>query len=332
MIDEAQKISQALKRVELIVSGLRVFSRADHEQKVNFNIIDKIEETLQMFQGLYHQEGISIDFHYEGQKTFFNVHANEGRIQQVLINLLNNAKDANLENKKEKIEIHLVKDDDSIFIEVIDQGRGIPKDLQEKIFQPFFTTKPINKGTGIGLSLCHQILHEHEGVLSFKTQESKGTTFIIQLPLVREPLSLVTKVEEKEFCDIVERKLILIVEDEAELRDYLVNRLTKLGHTVLNAADGLKALDLIKEHKNQIDLIISDVNMPELDGPGLLKQIRSDKGLTYQPKFVFCTGGTTIDLASSDNSFHGQFDGYLYKPFTRQDINQLINKLFCLSA
>lgn len=323
-----QKIQLALSRIEQIVGGLRVFSRAADSELIKFNLVEKVEEALEMLANIYLKEGVHINFDYEQDKDSYHILGNPGRIQQVLVNLLNNAKDATDGMNNREISIHLCHKDKFVECLISDNGVGISKENQEKIFAPFFTTKPLNKGTGIGLSLCYKIIEEHQGKISFKSVLNQGTNFMICLKTYEGDNLLTQNKPDSTKRVETASKVVLVVEDEEDLREYIASRLHKFGHTVHQASDGLDALRIIDLHQNKIDLVISDIQMPKLNGPGLLEKIRRNQKITRQPKFVFCTGGTNIDLSSYQSDNELKIDGYLYKPFSRDDIKELISKIF----
>jgi PAS domain S-box-containing protein len=171
------KMDIAVNRIANIVKGLRTFARSDDSQLSSFNLFDLVTETVNMLKDIYFQEGVELNLH--GVKNDVHLMGNRGRIQQVLVNLLSNAKDATEGNELRQINLNVACLNEAIKIEVADNGSGIPEEIKDKIFEPFFTTKAINKGTGIGLSLVNTIVKEHHGKLELKSTPGKGTSFII---------------------------------------------------------------------------------------------------------------------------------------------------------
>jgi PAS domain S-box-containing protein len=318
------KINVASNRIVNIVSGLRTFSRSDATQLGVFSLKEAIEESFNLFNEIYQKEGISLklDLQNEGH---LKIYGNKGRIGQVIVNLLSNAKDATKDQEKRTIEITLKEVSGNAIIKFKDNGKGIPNDIKEKVFDPFFTTKDVNQGTGIGLSIVSSIIKEHDGEITFESGQDTGTTFTISLPLDvsfnSQPiaLSLPTATEQIKFS-----LKTLIVEDEFDIRMILQTHCAKLGMKVTLVENGQEALnEIIKEN---YELIISDIKMPVMSGPVLVEKIRSDTGLN-QPKVIIMSGGVDENVTDSLN-LNGMVDGYLYKPFTQQKLYDLILKIF----
>jgi two-component system, cell cycle sensor histidine kinase and response regulator CckA len=162
-------------------------------------------------------------------------------------------------------------------IEVADSGPGIPQEIQDKIFEPFFTTKPVGEGTGLGLATVYGIVKQADGWIALDSAPGKGAAFRIFLPVYHPPARTepVAPVEKKPAArDLSGAGRILFVEDEDAVRGVAARLLRARGYEVIEAADGEEALILAEEHAGQIDLLISDVIMPGLDGPTLLKKAR----------------------------------------------------------
>lgn len=176
------KIDVAADRISNIVKGLRTFSRSDAIQLGIFNFKDAIEETFQLLREIYQKEGVTLLLETEKDKNF-HLYGNKGRMEQVIINLLANAKDATEGQPNRLITLKLKELNGKVILTVQDTGKGIPASVADRIFDPFFTTKDVNKGTGIGLAITSSIIKEHDGEISFTTEENVGTTFKIELPL-----------------------------------------------------------------------------------------------------------------------------------------------------
>jgi two-component system cell cycle sensor histidine kinase/response regulator CckA len=163
-------------------------------------------------------------------------------------------------------------------IEVADTGPGIPPHVMEKIFEPFFTTKPVGEGTGLGLATVYGIVKQADGWIHVDSEPGKGAAFRIFLPVYHPPASaapVLPPVEKKTVArDLSGAGRILFVEDEDAVRGVAARLLRARGYEVIEACDGEEALILCEEHAGTIDLLISDVIMPGLDGPTLLKKAR----------------------------------------------------------
>jgi two-component system cell cycle sensor histidine kinase/response regulator CckA len=228
-----------------------------------------------------------------------------------------------------------VIDGDYVLIEVIDDGAGMPAEIMEKIFQPFYTTKVEGKGTGLGLATVYGIVKQSGGYIYPVSKVGRGTTFKIFLP------AFVGTVEEPAQDNVFEapppppenansgkqdlagRGRILLVEDEEGVRGIAAQLLASCGYQVMEAGDGEQALEIIKEHSGNIDLLISDVVMPGMDGPALLKEARPWLGKT---RVMFISGYAERDLAKTLEEERSI--SFLPKPFTlRQLAERVKNEL-----
>jgi len=182
-----------------------------------------------------------------------------------------------------------------VLVEVQDNGHGIPPDVREKIFEPFFTTKEVGKGTGLGLSMVYGIVKQTGGYVFCVSEPGHGATFRVLLPRhVPEEVATPVKVKEepgKRAADLTGQGAILLVEDEEAVRAFASRALASRGYTVLEAETGLDALRVVEECNGKIDLIVSDVIMPEMDGPSMLTELRK-RGL--KAKVIFVSGFTFL--------------------------------------
>jgi two-component system cell cycle sensor histidine kinase/response regulator CckA len=213
------------------------------------------------------------------------VEADQGQIEQILVNLVVNARDAIA--GKGKIEVstasqkvtgelnaigRMVPAGDYVVLSVQDTGSGIPAEIQTKIFDPFFTTKEIGKGTGLGLATVISIVEQNRGYLTLQTEVGKGTTFSIYLPQI-EVAAPLDVIEDDEADLPTGNEVILLVEDEDYIREFVADILEEHGYRVLQAEDGQDALDLIHETSPTIDLLFTDVRMPNIKGPELAERM-----------------------------------------------------------
>jgi two-component system cell cycle sensor histidine kinase/response regulator CckA len=207
---------------------------------------------------------------------------------------------------------------DYVLIEVEDNGSGIPPDVVEKIFEPFFTTKEVGKGTGLGLSTVFGIVKQSGGSIFVDSEIGRGTIFRIFLPrYIPEEKETPQKESDapKAQSDYTGQGVILLVEDEDAVRSIGARSLKTRGFTVLEATTGLEALEVVEEVGGKIDLIVSDVVMPEMDGPAMYAELRK-RGV--MAKVIFVSG--YAEEAFAKNLPEGEF-GFLPKPFS---IKQLV--------
>lgn len=180
----AEKIENTVQKIAKIVSSLKSFSRnANTDPFIDFKAKDLLNDTLPLCQERFVLQGIHIDIQMQNEQI--NLQGRPSQLSQVIINLLNNAFDAIVELSDKWIRIEIKEDAENVFITVTDSGPGIPPHVQNKMFQPFFTTKEMGKGTGIGLSISRNILKAHKGELTLNTQ-CKNTQFLIRVPKVQK--------------------------------------------------------------------------------------------------------------------------------------------------
>ncbi len=319
------KISIATDRISRIVQGLRTFSRSDSSDVTEFSPIHAVEESFNLINEIYRKDGIDVRFTNDVVENFY-VLGNRGKFQQVLMNLISNAKDATAKKDFRTIDLNISKRGEKLIIEVKDNGWGIPDLLKDKVFDPFFTTKDVNKGIGIGLSLVNSFIKEMDGNIHFASKENEGTVFIIEVPVhnfsqTQTQTQTQTQDEEKtRGC-----AHILVVDDEEGVRELLTDIILNEGLQVTAVENGKEAYDLYLSQPDSFDLIISDMKMPVMDGPTLLKNLRALKNVK-QPKFIFITGGININFEDKGNELNRLIDGYLYKPFSEEELFKLINK------
>jgi two-component system cell cycle sensor histidine kinase/response regulator CckA len=205
-------------------------------------------------------------------------------------------------------------------IEVSDTGTGIPADIVEKIFEPFFSTKEVGKGTGLGLSTVYGIIKQTGGFIYVDSKEGLGTAFRIYLPRhdpakdADEPSGAApsqTSTKEQRQADLTGQGTILLVEDEEGLRGLNARGLRSRGYTVLEAANGVEAIDVLGTRDGSVDLVVSDVVMPEMDGPTMLKEMRASNPAL---KVIFVSG--YAEDAFEKSLPEGEQFNFLPKPFT----------------
>jgi PAS domain S-box-containing protein len=318
------KINLASDRIVNIVKGLRTFSRSDSDKIDYFNFKDAIDETFNLLSEVYQNEGITLKNNISSAQEF-KVYGNKGRLEQVILNLFSNAKDATEGRSERIIETSIIQKGNSVVWTIKDNGKGIPEHIQNRIFDPFFTTKDVNKGTGIGLSLANSIIKEHEGNISFETILDQGTVFKIELPLIlnkiEEPRDLgQLKIENHNLFHLK----ALVAEDEEDIRMILELMLSRVGITVTLVKNGQEAL---REFQNEhYDLLLTDIKMPIMNGKALVEAIRSDLKIK-QPKIFLMTGGieeTSSTLVGLSHLVQGQ----IFKPFDSENLYEKIREQF----
>lgn len=259
------------------------------------------------------------------------------QFEQVIINLAVNARDAmpdggtltvrtyNVSAEQARtVAPNLMPEGDYVVCEVEDTGTGIPPEIRDKIWEPFFSTKEVGKGTGLGLSTVYGIVKQTGGFIFCDSEVGRGTTFRIFLPRYYPPAAAdaahdTRHADAPKRADYTGKERILLVEDEDAVRAFARRALTSRGYTVIEADSGESALERLAEADGDFDLIISDVVMPEMDGPRLLRELRA-RGI--KTKFVFVSGYPGEEF---EKDLEGQ-TGYTFmpKPFS---LKQLVEKV-----
>jgi PAS domain S-box-containing protein len=307
--DRLWRIQNSITRITNIVNGLRTFARSDESLITSFDLAELIKETLDMLKDLMTKENILISFENLVENAY--IKGNRGRIQQVLVNLITNGRDATAGQVDRTITVRLQEKNNHFELFVSDNGPGVPQTIRDKIFDPFFTTKKLNEGTGIGLALVSTIIKEHDGEIRL-ISNTFGATFKINLP--RDSKIELETPGKKEVDDEDEVSLdatILLVEDEPDLREVLVSVLELYCQNIVVAKEGLEALHWLE--KNQADLVLTDIMMPGISGFDLLKKTK-EFPQHEKTKFIFMTGGVDISPENLE-VIHKNASGLLSKPF-----------------
>jgi len=260
------------------------------------------------------------------------------QLQQVIMNLLSNATDAVADVSHPEIHCSLAPfSADAKFmknhpdlngnqfacITIADNGHGIPIERLDKIFEPFFTTKEVGKGTGLGLAMLYGAIQNHGGVVDVTSRVNKGTEFRVYLPLCTETT---VPLKDKQPANASRHsETILLVDDEASVRQTTAEVLTSMGYQVFEASDGKKALELIKAEQDQFDLIISDIIMPRMGGALLFQSVRKfDKELPI----ILVTGYDKDNVL--DTEILDQHSLVLKKPFDFHLLSRSIQEMIAL--
>jgi two-component system cell cycle sensor histidine kinase/response regulator CckA len=277
--------------------------------------------------------GEKIDLKVSHGRDIGLVKVDPGQLDQVIINLVVNARDAMAANggtltvqtgteivdEARNTGTELIPPGDYIRIEVSDTGIGIPKDNLTRIFEPFFSTKQRGEGTGLGLSTVYGIVKQTGGFVAVQSEPGVGTTFTIYLPhyeATEEELAETRAVaEESPSRDLTGTGAILLVEDEDAVRTFGARALRGKGYDVLEANNGDNALEVLAKTDKTIDLVISDVVMPGIDGPTLIRMLREKRP---DLRVIFISGyaeDTYRDELDEENGVH-----FLPKPFSLKDL------------
>ena len=283
----ADNITNVAKRGSDLSKRLLTFSRhRGLEEKRVFDINAIIVESLPLFEETFPRT-IRIETQLSDQPI--RVSGDQSQIQQVIFNLAVNARDAmphggtlTLRTEIREVtdieaEVYQASPGAYAFVMVKDNGEGIPPELMSKVFEPFFTTKPPGKGTGLGLSVVYGIVRSHDGFLKAYSEVKKGTVFSIFLPLssavdetVVETVRIPAATGEYEPSDC---RKILFVDDESGIREAAQFLLQQAGYSVSTAKDGISAIQIYSKEWHDINLVVLDLNMPELSGREVLENL-----------------------------------------------------------
>ncbi len=340
---ELKSINEFAARGAQLIRTMLAFTRQQVFRPEVFDVTDALSDYYTLLRDII-DERIKLDIVHG--RDLPRIRADKGQLETVVTNLCTNARDAMIDKSgggrllirtsrsdaaaARKDGFTHVTDGDYALIEVVDDGGGIPPDVLEKIFEPFFTTKAEGKGTGLGLATVYGIVKQLGGFIYPVSKVGRGTTFKIFLPAwtgpieeAHEPSVLenapAPKASASNSGDLSGRGSILLVEDEDGVRGIAAQLLQSCGYSVIEASDGEMALEIIKGQAGTIDLLISDVVMPGMDGPALLKEARP---WLQNTRVMFISGYAERDLAKTLEDDRGIT--FLPKPFT---LRQLAEKV-----
>jgi len=325
------QIDSAAKRAESLTRQLLAFSRRQILEPKILDLNDIIQNLEKMLRRLI-EEDIELTIKFGSELG--GIKADSGQVEQVIINMVVNARDAMPEGGKLVVETgntvvsknsdgvkRGVKPGAYVRLSITDNGIGMDEEVQSKIFDPFFTTKEKGKGTGLGLATVYGIIQQNGGYILVDSTPGIGTTFDIYLPLVSEEATDDIAQSRKE-QKLEGTETILVVEDESELRKVIVETLEMYGYTVLEAIHSANGLSISREYDGQIDLLLTDVVMPEINGKELATRITSERpDITV----LYMSGYTDDVIAQYDIIKKGV--RFLQKPFTPMDLGYKIRSV-----
>jgi two-component system, cell cycle sensor histidine kinase and response regulator CckA len=343
---DIMNIKQNANRAASLVRQLLAFSRKQTLRPEVLNLTDVLADLRMLLSRLV---GTAVKLRIDHGRDLWPVKADIGQFEQVIVNLVVNARDAmpdggdlvirtrnvSAEESKSYSFRELVPGDYAL-VEVEDSGTGIAPDVLRKIFEPFFTTKEVGKGTGLGLSMVYGIIKQTGGFIFCTSEVGSGATFHIFLPRhvaeakaqdsdvkVAGSEAPVTAAKVADTAkDLSGSATVLLVEDEDAVRMGGVRALTSRGYTVHEASSGIEALEIFNELGGKIDIVVSDVVMPEMDGPTLLGELRK---LQPDIKFVFVSG--YAEDAFAKNLPEDAHFGFLPKPFSLKQLATVVKEV-----
>jgi two-component system cell cycle sensor histidine kinase/response regulator CckA len=335
---DIMQIKQNATRAATLVRQLLAFSRRQTLRPQVLDLGDALSDLTMLLRRLI-GEKVKLDLVHG--RDLWPVKVDVSQFEQVIVNLAVNARDAMPDGGKLTVRTANITAEESgllaykgmpaaeyVRIGISDTGTGIPADIVDKIFEPFFSTKEVGKGTGLGLSTVYGIVKQTGGFVYVNSEEGKGTTFDIFLPRHRPEQDAQAEVHAtngagkdaaaapKPRADLTGQGTILLVEDEEGLRSLNARGLRSRGYSVIEASNGIEAMEALEEKDGAVDLVVSDVVMPEMDGPTLLKAMR---GRNPDLKIIFVSGYAE-DAFEKSLPENQQF-AFLPKPFT---LSQLV--------
>ena len=323
VLQVVNNIENSANRAAKMVKQVLTFARGVEGERVPLNPKQLIAEIQRIAEETFlKQITIETDIADELQAVI----GDATQVHQVLLNLCVNARDAmpnggkltlaarNVQVDENYTRMHVdAKPGSYVLISVSDTGTGIPPEIREKIFEPFFTTKEFGKGTGLGLSTVIAIVKSHAGFLNLYSESGKGTRFDVYLP-AHEAVEVAAPNTEEQFPR-GNGELILLVDDEAALREIIGNILQTFGYKVVTACDGNDALMKYAQHQNDIAAVFTDMMMPFMDGPAMIRSLRR-----HNPKarIIAATG-----LATQNKIVEAKLlgvDAFVSKPYTAEKL------------
>jgi PAS domain S-box-containing protein len=325
------EIFKAGKRAASLTGQLQAFSR---QQVLDPKVLDLNATVTDMEKLLRRVIGEDIELTTELDGGLGRLKADQSQLEQIIMNLAVNARDAMPKGGKLIVQTgNIVMDEvfvrrhpypvepgPYVCLTVADTGTGMDAQTKAKAFDPFFTTKEKGKGTGLGLSTVYGVVKQSGGYIDIHSSPGEGTTFKIYLPRVCEAVR-VEKCSGESAGSFKGNETILLAEDETSLRNLTRNTLQGCGYTVLEAKDGTEALKISRNHDEPIDLLLTDVVMPEMGGLALAQELSRERPAM---KVVYMSGYTGRTFGAQGPIEPGSF--FLMKPFTRDGLTQKIRE------
>ena len=329
-----RQIKADAERAAALVAQLLAFSRKQTMQPAMVMLSDKLADARTLFQRMARNCTLEMEL----GPDLWPIRADITQFEQVLSNLVKNARQAmpeggtisisarNLPEAEAAALPHAeVPAADYVLVEVADTGHGMPPEVVRKIFEPFFTTKEVGQGTGLGLAMAYGTIKQSGGFIHVDSEVGRGTRFRILLPRhipTEEDRAAIAAEKKVGSGDLTGTGTILLVEDETNVRNNAVRYLSSRGYTVHDAADGEEALEILEELEGKVDLVLSDVVMPVMDGPTLLRELRATYGESIP--FVFASGHAQDAFAKSLPP--GAKFGFIPKPYTVKALSMKVKE------
>lgn len=324
------KIFHAAKNGAELVQRLLTFSRKVEIKPVPLNLNNQV---IQVEKLLARTIPKMIEIRQDLTGDLARIHADPSQVEQVLVNLAINARDAMPEGGRLTIGTANVRLDSEwckahigskpgayVLLTVSDTGQGMDSAILSHVFEPFYTTKPLGRGTGLGLATVYGIVQQHGGYITCESELGRGTTFKVYFPAIETTAP--PDVEEPGELPAHGSETLLLVDDEEFVGELGARILTKAGYTVLTAGDGQEALDLFKKERSRISLVILDLIMPKMGGKDCLKGL-----LTIDPKLKVLVASGLSENSSPRQSIEMGAKGFVSKPFRIKEFLGQVRKI-----
>ncbi|MFZ6016060.1 MAG: hybrid sensor histidine kinase/response regulator [Nitrospirota bacterium] len=329
-LDDASKqrirnIESSARKAGVMVSKLLSFARRDMHEILPLSLHDIINDTVKLLEGVLDKRiGIKMNL-------IENIPVIEGdpnQLEQVIMNLMVNARDAMPDGGLITIKTSVTEVERSAFdmrgyilpgryvvLTISDTGCGIPKETINRIFEPFFTTKEKGKGTGLGLAMVYGIIKDHKGYIAVQSEVGKGSTFDVYLPVSEK---IIYKAIKPRFFSVEGHENILVVDDEENVLNFIKDILEVHGYRVIPANNALSAIDTFKNFAGEIQLVITDIVMPLVEGKELIKNLKRIK-----PDIkIIVVSGYSDEIIPKD-----MIDAFLRKPFEGSQLLSAVRRL-----
>lgn len=321
-------INNAAQKGADLAKKILMVTRKEKMEAKPVNINEIIHNSIEILQRSIPK---NIEIVVNLKKDIPKIMADPSQMHQVIMNLAVNARDAMQDGGRLIIETDVVGTENGaangipfdkggfIKLSVSDTGTGIDTEMQRKIFDPFFTTKETGKGTGLGLYIVHSAISNHGGYVNLYSEPLKGTRFNIYLPITKT-----ADIEESgEAKNIMGSGTILVIDDEADIRELCKDMLESIGYKVLTAGSGSDGINLFRDMKDNISIVIVDMIMPKMGGSEVFQVLKT---INPEVKVLLCSGYSYNGFAGIDNLLKSGAKGFVQKPFTLQTIALAIKK------
>ncbi len=330
LMESSRQIAIAAERAANLTRQLLMFSRKQIMQPQLLNLNEVINDLAKILRA---SVGEQVELKRHTSDDLPPIHADSGMMEQILVNLAVNARDAmprggglTISTKFEPIDAAYAsrqpeaREGNFICLNVTDTGHGMDNGTLSRIFEPFFTTKEIGKGTGLGLATVYGIVKQHQGWIEVESQIGRGTAFKVFIPVATKAAPAPASARSKNMPTGSET--ILLVEDESALRELVQEILEKRGYQVIEAATGVEALEVWKQRKDEIDLLFTDMMMPDgISGRELAERILKDR-----PELkVIYSSGYSMDVFAADSTFCDS-SNFLQKPYDPETLAQIVRE------